>query len=146
MNDHRRLRKRTLYRKMAFMTLVYASAIAVALYILSPFIWLVISSVAEPGDLLTRPLHWLPSHVTLRRYLQITGITPGDPAAESFKFGFMNSVTVAGAVTATSLLVGILGAYAFARLRFRFRGGLLFALLSTYMIPPVALVVETGIK
>ena len=37
----------------------------VALIVLAPFAWLLISSVADPRDLLARPLRWLPEHVSL---------------------------------------------------------------------------------
>ena len=40
-----------------------------------------------------------------------------------------------------SLVVGALGGYAFARLRFRFRRTTLFAFLAIYMLPPIALVI-----
>src|SRR5206468_9322342 len=37
--------------------------------------------------------------------------------------------------------VGVFGAYAFARLRFRGRQPILLVFLSTYMVPPIALVI-----
>jgi multiple sugar transport system permease protein len=48
---------------------------------------------------------------------------------------------VASATTAVSLTVGVLGGYAFARLRFRFRRTALFTFLAIYMLPPIALVI-----
>jgi multiple sugar transport system permease protein len=53
----------------------------------------------------------------------------------------VNSLVVASATTLISLVVGCLGGYAFARLRFRFRRTTLFAFLAIYMLPPIALVI-----
>src|SRR5439155_7534108 len=48
---------------------------------------------------------------------------------------------VAAATVVVSTTVGIFGAYAFARLRFRGRRPILLLFLSTYMVPPIALVI-----
>ncbi|MEU8762056.1 carbohydrate ABC transporter permease [Streptomyces sp. NPDC048659] len=47
-----------------------------------------------------------------------------------------NTLLVAGAVAAGTVLVSTLAGFAFARLRFRFRGGLLALVVGTMMIPP----------
>jgi multiple sugar transport system permease protein len=52
-----------------------------------------------------------------------------------------NSLIVAFFVTVISLVVGSTAAYAFARLRFRFKNSLMMLTLFTYMIPSVALVI-----
>jgi multiple sugar transport system permease protein len=52
-----------------------------------------------------------------------------------------SSLIVATAVTVISLVVGTLGGYAFARLRFRFRKMTLKLFLVVYMLPPIALVI-----
>ena len=38
-----------------FKVFIYAAAVFVSLIILAPFAWLIISSVAAPADLLTKP-------------------------------------------------------------------------------------------
>ncbi|MFC8505450.1 carbohydrate ABC transporter permease [Streptomyces sp. NPDC057411] len=47
-----------------------------------------------------------------------------------------NTVLVAGAVAAGTVLVSTLAGFAFARLRFRFRGALLALVVGTMLIPP----------
>jgi len=128
-------RKRALY-----WVFVYAMAVMVAAIILAPFAWLVISSVASPSDLLARPLRWIPAHMSFSRY---TGIFKGgvNDAADTFRASLLNSAIVAGSSVVISLSVGIFGAYAFARLRFRARKATLLVMLSTYMLPPIAIVV-----
>jgi multiple sugar transport system permease protein len=114
------------------------SALAVA-FALAPFAWLVISSVASPADLLQRPLHWVPAHASFSRYHAI--FSGSTDAASTFAAAFLNSLVVAAVSVAISLAVGIFGAYAFARLRFRFRQAIMLLFLLTYMLPPIAILI-----
>jgi multiple sugar transport system permease protein len=127
-------------RRVAYRVFIYASAVVVALIILAPFMWLFISSVASPADLLARPLRWIPQHVSFSRYESIFrgGLSS---TADTFRAALLNSTIVAGAAVVISLAVGIFGAYAFARLRFWGRRAALIVMLSTYMLPPIAIVV-----
>ena len=112
----------------------------VALIVLAPFAWLLISSVADPRDLLARPLRWLPEHVSLDRYRSIF-VGGLSETADTFRAALVNSAIVATSTVLVSLAVAILGAYAIARLRFPGRRVGLVAMLSTYMLPPIAIVV-----
>ena len=120
--------------------LLYAGMIVALLVILAPFAWLIISSVAAPVDLLERPLKWIPAHITFDRFADLTFGATGDANAEGFRAAIVNSTIIATAVTALSLVVGTLAAYAFARLRFPGRGWLILAFMATYMLPPIALI------
>jgi multiple sugar transport system permease protein len=127
-------------RRIGFSIFVYAAAGFTAVVILAPFLWLLISSVASPADLLARPLHWIPEHISLDRYASIfRGGQNG--AADTFRAGMVNSLIVAGSSVAVSMVVGVFGAYAFARLRFPFRRAILLMFLSSYMLPPIAIVI-----
>lgn len=122
--------RRTVLVSMA-MTLVSA-------VVLAPFGWLAISSVAAPADLLRKPLDWLPRTVSADRYRSILS---GTGAGELFRQALVNSTVIAAATVALSMTVGVFGAYALARLRFPGRRNLVLVFLSTYMVPPIALVV-----
>lgn len=124
------------------MIAIHVAAVVMAVIILAPFAWLVISSVSPSGDLLASHTHWIPQHPTLSRYRQILSSAPGgDNVAANFRLAMVNSLIVATATTVVSLFVGTLGGYAFARLRFRLRRTSLFAFLAIYMLPPIALVI-----
>jgi multiple sugar transport system permease protein len=127
-------------RRVAYWVFIYAAAGVVSLIILAPFVWLLISSVASPADLLARPLRWVPQHISFSRYDSIFrgGLSS---TADTFRAALVNSTVVAGAAVVISLVVGVFGAYAFARLRFRGRKTALLLMLSTYMLPPIAIVV-----
>ena len=124
----------------SYRVFVHLAAGVVSLVILAPFAWLVISSLAGQSDLLSRPLDWIPDHLSLDRYRQIF-TAKGENPFSAFRASMVNSLIVASATVLISTSVGIFGAYAFARLRFRGRRGILLLFLSTYMVPPIALVI-----
>ena len=124
-----------------FKVFIYAAAVFVSLIILAPFAWLIISSVAAPADLLTKPLRWIPPHASLSRYSAIF-FGANSETVVTFRAALLNSTIVATSSVFISLGVGIFGAYAFARLQFRFQRGILLVFLSTYMLPPIAILIS----
>jgi multiple sugar transport system permease protein len=54
---------------------------------------------------------------------------------------FLNSVVIAFGSTALSVLLGLMAAYAFSRFRVRGKDDLLFFILSTRMMPPIAVAI-----
>lgn len=118
-----------------YFVFMYAMAGLLAVVVLAPFAWLAISSISAPADLVE--VHWFPSEPTLSRYREIFTSS----ASDGFRVSMLNSLVVASATTVISLVVGSLGGYAFARLRFRLRRTTLFAFLAIYMLPPIALVI-----
>ncbi len=126
---------------LAYKAFIYAAAVFASVVILAPFAWLVISSVAAPADLLTIPLRWIPAHASLSRYADIIFGANSDTVV-TFRAAMLNSAIVASSSVLISLGVGIFGAYAFARLRFRFQRAILLIFLSTYMLPPIAILIS----
>jgi multiple sugar transport system permease protein len=123
-----------------FRIFLHVAAILVSLIFLAPFAWLLIASVSSQAALLKVPLQWIPSHVSLERYHQIFS-SPRGTIFGNFRASLLNSLIVATATVAISITVGVFGAYAFARLRFRGQRASLLLFLSTYMVPPIALVI-----
>ena len=119
---------------------IHVAALAVAVVILAPFAWLLYSSFAGQTDLVSRPMRWLPEHVTLGRYREIFA-GGGTSAGATFRSSMVNSFLVASGTVAVSLAVGVLGGYALARLRFPLRRVTLLSFLVTYMLPPIALII-----
>ena len=79
--------------------------------------------------------------MSFERYNEIfTSHGVNNPFA-NFRSSLGNSLIVASATVAISTLVGVFGAYALARLRFRMQRPILLVFLSTYMVPPIALVI-----
>lgn len=142
MNEPRRPRfTRARLGKVGRRVGLYAAAVLVAVFVLAPFAWLVISSVAAEADLLTTPLRWWPEHASIDRYVTILTTTDINSSAYTFRRALLNSSLVALGTTILSLGVGVPAAYALARSRFKGRRVLTLFFLATYMLPAIALVV-----
>lgn len=128
--------------RMRRSTGLFLLTLPVYLFIFLPVAWLLISSLSTRAELLSVPLHWIPENPTLQNYVAI--LTPGSTTSEvarTFKITLGNSLLVASSVTAISLVVGSLAAYALVRLHIPFRNVLLIAIIGTRMIPEVSLVI-----
>jgi multiple sugar transport system permease protein len=94
----------------------------------APFIWMILTSFKELGDILVYPPKWLPGRIILDNYIN---------AFQAAPFGryYFNSLFVAISVTMGQMVTCSLAAYAFARLQFRGRDLLFYIFLGTMMIP-----------
>ena len=106
----------------------------VALLFLVPIIWMVVSALKPSAEVFTVP----PSLVG-------TEVKPGNfaEAWNYLPFGrfILNTLFVAVVGTMITLVASAMSAYAFARLNFRFRGGLFVLYLSTLIVPQEVIVI-----
>jgi len=93
-----------------------------------PFIWMILTSVKDMGDIFVYPPKWLPSELHLENYTEVFTAAP-------FGRYYLNSTLVAVVVTIGQLITCSMAAYAFARLNFRGRNILFLLFLGTMMIP-----------
>lgn len=99
-----------------------------------PF-WLMVSTSLTPQALtLSYPPQLWPENPTLSNYTRALRI-------EDFALYFGNSLFVAVATTAITVMVSSLMAFAFARMRFRGREVAFYVLLTGMMVPPVMLII-----
>jgi multiple sugar transport system permease protein len=108
--------------------ILYAFLIAMALVVLFPFYWMIISSLKTLEEYrLTVPTFW-PKRVMFGNYAE---------AFTTANLGrlFLNTAYVGVVSTLLSLVITVLSAFAFARLEFKGRETLFAALLATMMIP-----------
>ncbi len=124
-------------------TILYALVLIIVVWTIAPFAWLIIASISNKKDLITRPLKWFPDQPTLENYKAMLFGTSGNTtdAASQFMHAMLNSLIVAAIVTAVSLIVGLLAAYAYSRFRFRGKNTLMNLTMFTRMIPAVALII-----
>jgi multiple sugar transport system permease protein len=123
-----------------YIVFIHVAAVVMSLIFLAPFAWLLIASLASQADLLSLPLRWIPHHLSLERYHQIF-TSHGGTIFGNFRASLFNSLIVATATVVISMTIGVFGAYAYARLKFRGARTSLLLFLSTYMVPPIALVI-----
>ena len=124
-------------RSLTATILVYAAVAVFVASILAPVAWLFIMSISDANDLTTIPLRWIPEQPDFSRYARLFSLEEGS-AGLAFLSALRNSVIVAVSATAIALAAGIPAAYSFSR--FPDRMPLLYAVIVTYMMPPVALI------
>ncbi len=111
-------------KSILFHLAIYAAALAT----LAPFIWMVLTSFKDLGEILLYPPKWLPAKLAWDNYVNAFAAAP-------FGRFYLNSLFVATAVTLGQLITCSLAAFAFARLSFRGREVLFLLFLGTMMIP-----------
>ena len=108
--------------------LVYAVLILYSLIVFIPFLWTLSTSFKTLPESLQLTL--IPVHPTTYGYEKAwTQLQPSLPVM------FINSLIIAAIATVTNVVLGALGGYAFARLRFPGREALFLLVLGTLMIP-----------
>jgi len=115
---------------------IYACVVVLVITIVAPVFWLVIMSIVPAKQLTEIPLRWLPEVLDLSRYAKLFSLEQGSQGL-AFLSAMRNSLTVAFGATAIALLAGIPAAYSFSRFG---KMPLLYGVIVTYMLPPVALI------
>ena len=118
--------------------LVYGAALLLAVFTLAPLVWLFVMSISSTGDLTAKPLHWWPEVVDFSRYRTLLTLAKNS-LGETFLYSLRNSLIVSTLGTVAALLVAIPAGWAVSR-NARI-GWSLYAVIATYMLPPVALAV-----
>ena len=140
-------------------TLLFIGSLLFALYVLAPIAWLVSSSVQSEAEITSVPPHWIPEKPTMENFAAIFKSSEEVVTYENRKQGdtatggfipstavnllpsMKNSFIVALAVVVLNLLVSVPAAYAMAKIRFIGRTTSIYFMLSTRVIPDIALVV-----
>jgi arabinogalactan oligomer/maltooligosaccharide transport system permease protein len=108
--------------------------LAIASTVLFPILWIVGMSL-DPRNI-ARPDSLLPPAASLDAYSRVIARPTANPV--SFLQLAFNSVFIAVVIAVASVSLGVLAAYAFSRMRFRGREGLMIAVLAVLMLPAVA--------
>ncbi len=117
----------------------HGALLLVAVVVLAPLAWLLVMSVSSTNDLTTLPLRWLPRTLDLSRYRRLLSLAANSQGA-MFLHALRNTLVVAAGSTALSFALATPAAWVFSRRRGR-HGALLYAIVATYMLPPILFVV-----
>jgi len=139
--------------------LLFLGSLLFALYVLAPVAWLVSSSFQSEAEITSKPPHWIPHQPTAHNFTSIfearekvvtyENRRQGDTATGGFipstagnlLPGMWNSLIVAVAVVLLNLVVSVPAAYALAKIRFIGRSASIYFMLTSRVIPDIALVV-----
>ena len=111
---------------------IYGLLIVATGIMLFPAAWMLTVSVRPNVEVMKIPPQWIPTIFTLEPYLKVLG-------SARYLRTFANSYFIALVVTAFSLVVGALAAYALARFRFKGQRAVIMFLIITQMFPLVLL-------
>lgn len=109
-------------------TLIYLLLITGGVTTLLPFVWMILSSLKDSSEVQRIPPTFLPSVWHFDNYAKAWSAAP-------FGIYFLNTLLVTAVTTAGVVLVSILAAFAFSRLRFPGRDLLFALLMATMMVP-----------
>lgn len=147
--NERRKKIRKVYKKKSKLLLsrvfLYLCVLALIVWILAPYMWLIISSISSQQELTAKPPHWIPEEPTLERYISLVlGRGFGQQtmqAMQGFRRSLLNSLIIAGSTTIICLIVGTMAAYAFTRFSFPGRRHMLLGTLITQMLPVMGIII-----
>ncbi len=111
----------------------YTAVVLVVFIALAPLYWTVVTSVKSGIELNVSPPTLFPHSFSFENYAN-------DLSTSTFTRDLLNSAIIATVTTILALIVGILCAYAVARLKFHGKGVVLGIALSVQMIPLIAIV------
>ena len=121
---------------------IYLAAVVVLLWTLLPILWMFISSITPTADLLTIDGKWFSENVNFNRYIEIFSQSgSASDAGAQFINSLKNSILVSVLTVIFAILFGGVSAYAFARLRFKFKNTLLRATMFFQLLPSITLVI-----
>lgn len=108
--------------------LSYLILIIGVLWVILPFIWMILTALKPAKEVLSMPPKWIPSELKLENFSEALRSVP-------FKTYLFNSLFVAVCVTLGEVLTTILAAYAFVYIPFKFKNTLFLILVATMMVP-----------
>ena len=116
----------------------YIFIVALAIIIIFPFYWMIITSLKQNEEINSTVQTFFPNIVMWTNYIYVFQI---------FDFGtyMINTIVVGAFSTLGTLITTILGAFAFARLKFKGRDALFAIFLMTMMIPGEMMVISNYI-
>lgn len=103
--------------------------VVVALLEVTPYLWMVTTSLKPLSEVTTFPPSLLPESPQWQNYVEVWSSAP-------FGSYVVNSLIVTLSIVAIQSVLCCLGGYAFARLRFWGRDGLFYVVMACLIIPP----------
>ena len=155
----RNYRRKSPWHNLAHRLLLFTASLLVLAYVLAPIAWMLSSAFQTEAEIVSVPPHWIPHEPTyenfdaifFREFEDVTyeNRKQADPVsggyipstAKELLPAMWNSFIVSVSVVILNLLVGVPAAYAMAKIRFRGRQASIYTILTTRVIPDIALVV-----
>lgn len=132
------IQRRQKVTNIASTVILYIVIIALALFMIFPFYWMLITSLKSNNEVIQPTQTFYPNIVMWSNYVYVF---------QYFDFGeyMLNTIVVAAVSTLGTLITTIFAGYAFGRLKFKGREALFMIFLTTMMIPGEMMVISNYI-
>jgi multiple sugar transport system permease protein len=121
---------------------LYLAVIGIVIWTIAPYLWLIISSLSFKIDLLAVPLRWIPARLTMENYYSLFFMRGSESVNTRLFFHSLgNSAIISLTTMFICLFLGVLAAYAIARLHFKGSNLMVLLMMATQLVPPIVLVV-----
>lgn len=117
-----------LVKKRVMKIILHTILILISISMLIPFLWMISSSLKSNNELFSVPPKWIPKHLAFENYTYMFSAAPW--TKYFLNTAWITIVTIIGQIITCSM-----GAYAFARLKFKGKNILFYIYLGTMMIP-----------
>ena len=114
--------------------LIWFFTIVTGILLLLPVYWIFLSSVTPADMLFSTPIHYIPLRPTLENYMNLF---------QQMNIGWLlfNTGSIIVLSLVCSILLSLLAAYAFARIKFRFSGMMLGFIVMSGMLPATSTII-----
>ncbi|KIL40406.1 ABC transporter permease [Gordoniibacillus kamchatkensis] len=119
--------------------LIYLGAVLISLFAISPFVWMVLTSMKPQSDIYSSPLSYFPTSLHTGGYTAM--LNPHADDNVNFMKWFYNTVIVSLLTTVFSIVISALGGYSMSRFRYRGRMAIGYLILITQMLPGSLLII-----
>lgn len=117
-------------RKNSSKFLSYFLVVLVALIVILPFLWMIVSAFKSQRELFAYPPSFFPKNWKVENFVEAA--TRG---SISFFRMFLNTMMIAVPTTVFNIIFSSMAGYAFARLRFPFRNAIFMIFIASMMVP-----------
>ncbi|MBP1990630.1 carbohydrate ABC transporter permease [Paenibacillus eucommiae] len=119
--------------------LVYICAVLISLFAVSPFLWMIITSLKSQTEIYSNPVSYFPKQINLEGYKGM--LNPNADSNLNFMKWFYNTTIVSLLTTVFSIVISALGGYSMSRFRYRGRMAIGYLILITQMLPGSLLII-----
>ncbi|WP_428770066.1 carbohydrate ABC transporter permease [Treponema sp. HNW] len=123
-------------QKRLIIILQYIAIIVLVVYIIAPFLWLILMSISSSADLTEKPLRWIPAKPTVDSFKSLL-VLDKNSRGETFLFALRNSFRTSIFTVCISLVAAIPASWVFSRYPGK-KNFILRCAVFTFMLPPVA--------
>lgn len=107
----------------------------IALFMITPFLWMLSASMKQARDVMKLPIQWIPDYFYVNNYVEVWNIGGAAKVDYHFPIAYFNSLKIAFINLTGAVITSTLAGYAFAKIKFRGAGIVFLIYLATMMVP-----------